>query len=81
MELVQSVVSPAAAICVLGPGNCNDLDLRDLILGGDTLQLADLDIVAVGKACSRAGIRDCESTDVGQSVACVTESYQVSESE
>lgn len=60
MDLVHRLVSPTATICVLGAGNCNDLDLRDLILHGATLQLLDLDIAAVDEACVRAGIRDSE---------------------
>jgi hypothetical protein len=52
MQLVQGL-SPADAICVLGAGNCDDLDLSLLQARFGTVHLVDWDGAALERASSR----------------------------
>jgi hypothetical protein len=56
--LVPEDVSAAARgkLCVLGAGNCNDLDLRKLLESFDQIDLVDIDAPALRNAVSRQGI-------------------------
>lgn len=51
--------SKLGRLCVLGAGNCNDLDLDALADAYETVHLVDVDAEAVGRAVSRqsAGVR------------------------
>ena len=45
--------NPAARLCVLGAGNCNDLDLNKLIKYFSEIHLVDLDYEALGRGVSQ----------------------------
>lgn len=47
---------PAGRLCVLGAGNCNDLDLPRLMERFDEIHLVDLDPAAVAQAVRRQGV-------------------------
>ena len=44
-----------ARICILGAGNCNDLDLASLLTAYDQIHLVDLDKYALGEGVTRQG--------------------------
>lgn len=52
-ELVRGVSSAAARLCVLGAGNCNDLDLARLTETFFEVHLSDLDAAAVEAGVAR----------------------------
>ena len=54
--LLPDCSHPAGRLCVLGAGNCNDLDLPRLITRFDEIHLVDLDPAAVGQAVRRQGV-------------------------
>src|SRR5881275_908124 len=54
--------SPGGHICVLGAGNCNDLDLKWLAQVYREVHLVDLDDVALRSAVERQGLGD--SSDI-----------------
>lgn len=66
--LIQAHTPPGGSLCILGAGNCNDLDLRSLKAG--EIHLVDLDSEALGhgvdfqQAASLAGLRLHPSCDV-----------------
>lgn len=54
MELIQEARGDAGrSLCVLGPGNGNDVELGKLITDFETISLVDLDEEAVGRALGR----------------------------
>ena len=57
--LLPDVSHPAGRLCVLGAGNCNDLDLRRLSERFDEIHLIDLDPAALGEAVRRQGVEGC----------------------
>lgn len=59
--IVDAVSSRVARLCVLGAGNCNDLDLTLLSERFAEVHLADLDSAALGSAVSRQGVADLPS--------------------
>src|SRR3954452_18851336 len=56
--LVPENVSAAARgkLCVLGAGNCNDLDLPRLLESFDQIDLVDIDPTALSTAVRRQGV-------------------------
>jgi len=57
-ELVEQ--HPGRSLCVLGAGNCNDLDLPRLAQRFDALHLADLDRQAVEDGVARQAATNCQ---------------------
>ena len=54
--LLPDCTHPAGRLCVLGAGNCNDLDLPRLAGRFDEIHLVDLDPAAVAQAVQRQGV-------------------------
>jgi hypothetical protein len=54
--LLPDCSHPAGRLCVLGAGNCNDLDLPRLAERFDEIHLVDLDPAAVAQAVRRQGV-------------------------
>ncbi len=52
-RLALAAATPAARICVLGAGNCNDLDLPSLARGYPEIVLVDLDADALTRGIAR----------------------------
>lgn len=59
--LLPDVSHPAGRLCVLGAGNCNDLDLRRLCERFDEIHLIDLDPAALEAAARRQGVGERRS--------------------
>jgi hypothetical protein len=57
--LLPDCSHPAGRLCVLGAGNCNDLNLPRLIERFDEIHLVDLDASAVAGAVRRQGMESC----------------------
>lgn len=53
--LLSAATSPVATLCVLGAGNCNDLDLRLLGQRFSSIHLVDLDTEALAEGCELQG--------------------------
>lgn len=51
-------VAGAARLCVLGAGNCNDVDLRELLAAFAEVHLVDIDAAALGEAVKRQNVAD-----------------------
>lgn len=60
--------SPTPALCVLGAGNCNDLDLRQLAARFATMRLVDLDGDAMQEGIRRQQLDDASGVQVLGSV-------------
>ncbi|MES2791061.1 MAG: hypothetical protein V4719_15720 [Planctomycetota bacterium] len=56
--LLYSAGSPDQTLCVLGAGNCNDLDLKRLRERFRQIQLIDLDGEALAAGCEQQGMTD-----------------------
>lgn len=54
--LQSSAISPGATLCVLGAGNCNDLDLQRLKVQFRQIHLVDLDTEALAQGCELQGL-------------------------
>ncbi len=54
--LLPDCSHPAGRLCVLGAGNCNDLDLPRLSERFDEIHLVDLDANALDQAIQRQGV-------------------------
>jgi len=54
--LLPDCSHPAGRLCVLGAGNCNDLDLPRLAERFDEVHLVDLDPAAIARAVRRQGV-------------------------
>ena len=55
--LILSACRPGAQrLCVLGAGNCNDLDLQELSQAYEETRLVDLDAHALEEACQRQSV-------------------------
>ncbi|MBO0698821.1 MAG: hypothetical protein J2P46_10535, partial [Zavarzinella sp.] len=50
--------SPSSRLCVLGAGNCNDLDLNTLLRSYREVHLVDLDAEALARGVARQGLAD-----------------------
>lgn len=55
-ELITGRASDTAALCLLGPGNMNDVDARRLLAEFRRLHLVDLDMTTVRAAARRQGV-------------------------
>lgn len=53
--LLDSAATTQSTLCVLGAGNCNDLDLRRLRRRFSSIQLVDLDPQALAAGCEMQG--------------------------
>lgn len=56
--LLSSTTSRDATLCVLGAGNCNDLDLQRLKAQFRKIHLVDLDSEALAQGCELQGLAD-----------------------
>lgn len=54
--LLSSAPQPRQSLCVLGAGNCNDLDLQRLRTHFHTIRLIDLDGEALELGCAEQGV-------------------------
>lgn len=54
--LVKSARTPSDTLCVLGAGNCNDLDLHRLSSSYQSITLVDLDAEALASGCESQGL-------------------------
>jgi hypothetical protein len=54
--LANPVPGRASRLCVLGAGNCNDLDLAALLASHSQIHLVDLDALALDQALVRQGL-------------------------
>lgn len=54
--LLQSAAEPGGSLCILGAGNCNDLDLRRLRQHFSLIHLVDLDGEALAAGCEQQGV-------------------------
>ena len=54
--LIGSATQPRQSLCVLGAGNCNDLDLQRLRQQFHTIRLIDLDAEALELGCAEQGV-------------------------
>lgn len=54
--LLRSAAQPGQTLCVLGAGNCNDLDLRRLRQHFSLIHLIDLDAEALAVGCEQQGM-------------------------
>lgn len=54
--LLQSADHPGGALCILGAGNCNDLDLKRLQQHFSLIHLIDLDAEALAAGCQQQGV-------------------------
>lgn len=54
--LLSAAPSPGAALCVLGAGNCNDLELKRLRQHFRSIHLVDLDTEALSEGCELQGL-------------------------
>jgi hypothetical protein len=57
-SLLSSVATSDATLCVLGAGNCNDLDLQQLKARFQSIDLVDLDDEALFAGCEQQGVAD-----------------------
>ena len=57
-RLLSSATSPSGKLCVLGAGNCNDLDLPALAGVFAELHLVDIDDAALARGAARQGTGD-----------------------
>ncbi len=59
--LVESAPARGGRLCLLGAGECNDVDLERLSLAFSEIHLVDIDPVALGRAVSRQkpAVRSC----------------------
>src|SRR5262245_51257496 len=55
-DLIRATASGRPRLCVLGAGNCNDLDLRLLLGMSDRVHLVDLDEEALRGGIERQGV-------------------------
>lgn len=55
-SLIATAPSGAASLCVLGAGNCNDLDLLQLRQHFQSIHLVDLDGEAIAQGCELQGV-------------------------
>jgi hypothetical protein len=62
--LLPDCSPPAGRLCVLGAGNCNDLDLPRLAERFDEIHLVDLDPMAVAQAVRRQGLESSSKIKV-----------------
>lgn len=74
------------SLCVLGAGNCNDLDLGQLILLFDDVTLVDLDTQALQDAVLRQAVEDTKLTlqggvDITDALAQLKQCFEISRSE
>jgi hypothetical protein len=51
--LLASTVRPGGRLCLLGAGNCNDVDLEQLALTFSEIHLVDIDSAALARAVAR----------------------------
>lgn len=55
-RLINSASQPGQTLCVLGAGNCNDVDLQRLRQHFSLIHLIDLDAEALAAGCEQQGI-------------------------
>lgn len=55
-SLLSSLATPAASLCILGPGNLNDVRLEELRERFREVHLVDIDVDAVHSALQRRGL-------------------------
>ena len=58
-HLVQKAQSDADRLCVLGAGNCNDLDLQQLVITFGEIHLVDLDSDALIAGIKQQNLTNC----------------------
>ncbi len=60
-SLFDQPAHPSGRLCVLGAGNCNDLDLRRLVGRFEEVHLVDIDADALARAVRRQEVADLSS--------------------
>jgi hypothetical protein len=58
MELLVAAASPGRPLALLGAGNCNDVDLPELLPHFSEVHLVDWDAEALARAVDRQGVAD-----------------------